>query len=128
MKYRLMDLLACPICKTFPLTLYVLSERTVQRSPPDQRRPICELYCGYKRVKTSELTSPPCDECYKQEIVEGVLYCPNCKRWYPIINEIPRMLPDKLRKKEEDLAFLKRVSSRLPKEITEEGLPFNLRS
>jgi Uncharacterized conserved protein len=126
-KYRLMDLLACPMCKTFPLNLIVLSEKTVERSPPDQRRPICELYCGYRNVKTSELQNPPCDECYKKEIVEGFLYCPNCKRWYPIIDEIPRMLPDKLRKKEEELAFLKKHASKLPKSLVEEGLPFNLK-
>ena len=128
MKYRLMDLLACPMCKTFPLTLYVFSEREVERKPTVDRRPICELYCGYKKVKVTDLSSPPCDECYKKEVVEGLLFCPNCKRWYPIIDEIPRMLPDKLRKKDDELAFLRKYASKLPEEVVKSGLPFNLSS
>ncbi len=31
------------------------------------------------------------------EIVSGYLLCPSCKRKYPIINSIPRLLPDRLR-------------------------------
>ena len=33
----------------------------------------------------------------KEEIVEGVIICPKCLRWYPIRDEIPEMLPDELR-------------------------------
>ncbi len=30
-------------------------------------------------------------------VVDGALTCRKCKRWYPIIGEIPRMLPDDMR-------------------------------
>ena len=37
----------------------------------------------------------------KDEIVmEGALFCTDCSRFYPIIDEIPIMLPDELREKE----------------------------
>ena len=128
MKYRLLDLLACPICKHFPLQLYVFSSRTVDRSIGEEKKPLCELFCVYKNKFIKDIREvPPCEECIKHEIVDGVLYCPNCKRWYPIIDEIPRMLPDKLRKKEEDLSFMRKYKDKIPREILEEGVPFNLK-
>ena len=128
MKYRLLDLLACPICKHFPLVYYVFSEREVERSIGDQKKPLCELYCAYKKVNVKEAKEElPCEECFRKEIVDGLLYCPQCKRWYPIIDEIPRMLPDKLRKESEDVEFLKKYKDKIPKEILTEGLPFHLK-
>ena len=59
MKRQLLDILACPICKSYPLSLHVFKE--------------------------------------EKEIMEGLLTCNNCVRWYPIIDEIPYMLPDELR-------------------------------
>lgn len=125
MKYRLMDLLACPICKHFPLQLIVISQKKVERSL-NENKPLCEIYCAFKQINVKDLQNPPCEECVTFEIENGVLYCPSCGRWYPIIDEIPRMLPDKLRKKEEDLNFLKRNKDKLPSKITEKGLPYNL--
>jgi uncharacterized protein YbaR (Trm112 family) len=40
------------------------------------------------------------------EIDSGLLLCESCKRWYPIIETIPRMLPDEYRDKEPELQFL----------------------
>jgi len=60
MKRELLKILACPICKSYPLKLKVT-----------------------KKVGS--------------EIVEGILTCPKCNRWYPIHNEIPELLPDELR-------------------------------
>lgn len=122
-----MDILACPMCKHFPLQLFVFDEKNVDRST-DEKKPLCELYCAYKNAYIKDISEPPCDDCYKKEIVEGLLYCPSCKRWYPIMDEIPRMLPDKLRKKEDDIKFLEKYKQKIPKEITESGLPVNLGS
>jgi uncharacterized protein YbaR (Trm112 family) len=33
------------------------------------------------------------DKESKQEIVSGSLYCPKCRKRYPIINSIPNLLP-----------------------------------
>lgn len=125
MKYRLMDLLACPICKRFPLKLIVLEEKKRDEGvkPPKNT---CEEYCGYKRIWVRELPEKPCVECYSVEVVEGVLICPECNRWYPIMEEIPHMLPDELRNEREDKEFLRKHKDRLPREVLDHGKPFNL--
>jgi uncharacterized protein YbaR (Trm112 family) len=124
MKYRLMDLLACPICKHFPLELHVFKKEAVNRAGISKK---CEEYCGYEGKPVRELEFQKCGECSKIEIVDGLLFCPSCKRWYPIEEEIPRMLPDELRKREEDIGFLKKFENLVPKEVLKEGKPFNLR-
>lgn len=88
-KRKLMEILACPIDKHYPLELHVFEE--------------------------------------KEEIVSGLIVCPKCLRWYPIRDEIPEMLPDELRKKNEDLPFLKKWKKTIPKMILLEGKPFKLK-
>lgn len=92
MKRKLLDILACPIDKYYPLDLLVFEEN-----------------------KES------------QEIVWGVLTCSKCNRWYPIIDEIPHMLPDELREAREDVPFLEKWKSQLPAKVVNEGVPFNLK-
>jgi uncharacterized protein YbaR (Trm112 family) len=89
MKRRLMDILACPIDKFYPLELHVFEE--------------------------------------KEELVDGMIICPKCLRWYPIRNEIPEMLPDELREKKDEIAFLKKWREKIPEKIKSEGKPFNLK-
>ena len=60
------------------------------------------------------------------EIVEGLIVCPKCSRWYPIRDEIPEMLPDELRDKKDELPFLEKWRDKIPKDILAEGKPFNL--
>ena len=62
----------------------------------------------------------------KAEIVSGVLFCKNCCRWYPIIDEIPHMLPDELRSKDEEVSFLSKWRRRMPQKILRQGRPFTL--
>ena len=63
----------------------------------------------------------------KDNIVsEGVLYCTKCSRFYPIIEEIPIMLPDDLRDKKQDLEFLKNNKEKLPEKITTSVEPWHL--
>ena len=89
MKRSLLDILACPIDKHYPLELYELESKG-------------------------------------DIVVEGVLRCPKCNRYYPIIDEIPIMLPDELRDKDRDLSFLEKWKDKLPKVIVYEGLPHHL--
>lgn len=61
------------------------------------------------------------------EIETGILFCPNCKRWFPIIETIPQMLPDEFRKEEEEVKFLKRIRNLLDDEFFKQELkPFNI--
>lgn len=89
MNRKLMEILACPIDKHFPLELV-------------------------------ELTS-------KGEIIlEGTIFCSKCSRYYPIIEEIPIMLPDELRDKNQDIEFLNKYKSTLPEKIVTKGAPWHL--
>ena len=89
MKRKLLDILACPIDKHYPLQLIEFNSN---------------------------------DEI----IIDGVLLCIECKRYYPIIDEIPVMLPDDLRSRSEDIGFLNKRKEKLPREVVQAGLPNNL--
>jgi uncharacterized protein YbaR (Trm112 family) len=89
MQRKLLDILACPIDKHYPLQMLEFSA-------------------------TGDV------------IAEGVLLCSECGRYYPIVEEIPVMLPDNLRNKKEDLAFLEKWQSRLPEKVTRGGKPWSL--
>jgi len=89
MQRKLLDILACPIDKRYPLELLEFNVN---------------------------------DEV----IVDGVLLCPECGRYYPIVEEIPVMLPDNLRNKKDDIAFLGKWESRLPPRVVHGGKPWSL--
>ena len=89
MKKSMLDILACPIDKHFPLEIYESSSK---------------------------------DEL----IVEGALFCTDCSRFFPIIEEIPIMLPDELRDKKQDMEFLKNNQEKLPEKIIKQGAPWHL--
>jgi uncharacterized protein YbaR (Trm112 family) len=131
MRYSLINLVACPECKNFPLKLIVFEKKEEPRDFKVEE-PFCDLYCGLrekyiKDIKEGEMN---CKDCLRNEIVSGILICNNCNRWFPILEGIPRMLPDRLRKKkkEEDVNFLRKYVNLIPKDILESGLPHNLKS
>jgi uncharacterized protein YbaR (Trm112 family) len=59
-------------------------------------------------------------------IINGALFCSKCFRFYPIIDEIPIMLPDELRNKANDIKFLEQWKDKLPEKIVNEGKPWHL--
>jgi len=99
MKKNLLDILACPIDKFYPLELHELNTRK-------------EYECGTNGEK-EELV-----------IEEGILFCNQCSRFYPIIDEIPIMLPDELRDRDKDLEFLERWRDRIPNRIIRDPRPY----
>jgi uncharacterized protein YbaR (Trm112 family) len=89
MKKSMLDILACPIDKHYPLELFeILSEGQIVR--------------------------------------EGILFCTKCNRYYPIIDEIPVMLPDELREKQRDIDFLKKWQGKIPDKVIKQGDPWHL--
>jgi len=91
MKKSMLDILACPIDKHYPLELFeIISE--------------------------------------DQTVKEGLLFCTKCSRYYPIIDEIPVMLPDELREKQKDrdIGFLKKWQSKIPEKVIKQGNPWHL--
>lgn len=89
MKKKLMEILACPIDKFYPLEIFEITTNN-------------------------------------EVISEGVIFCPKCSRYYPIVEEIPIMLPDELRDKNQDIEFLKKHKSNLPDKIVASGAPWHL--
>ncbi|MFW9820024.1 MAG: Trm112 family protein [Candidatus Thorarchaeota archaeon] len=62
------------------------------------------------------------------EIKTGLLYCSSCKRWYPIIDTIPQMLPDKYRDEIKDVEFLERHKNLLEKEFFDQDIkPYKIK-
>jgi len=59
-------------------------------------------------------------------VIEGALYCSECLRFYPILEEIPVLLPDELRDKKQDLTFLENNKKILPEKIVNNALPWHL--
>lgn len=59
-------------------------------------------------------------------IVDGVLICTKCSRFFAIVEEIPIMLPDDLRDKNQEMAFLKKYEERVPAIIKNNANPWNL--
>jgi uncharacterized protein YbaR (Trm112 family) len=82
---ELLEILACPMCK-----------KDVEYKKDEDF-----LYCKkcdirYYAERMKQDTCPKCGE--KLEKIKGeVLVCVECRRWYPIIDDIPHMLPDELR-------------------------------
>lgn len=60
-------------------------------------------------------------------ILEGVLYCTECGRFYMISGGIPVMLPDDLRDRSVEIKHLRSVGG-LPEKVTHHSLPWNLTS
>ena len=61
------------------------------------------------------------------EIETGLLFCSKCKRWFPIIETIPQMLPDEYRDEGADIIFLKTNKDLLDNTFFKQNLkPFNL--
>ena len=89
MQRKLLDILACPIDKHYPLELLEFLSKD-------------------------------------QLVVEGVLLCGECGRYYPVVDEIPVMLPDGLRNRKEDLAFLEKWKGRIPETVVHGGKPWSL--
>ncbi len=89
MNKTMMDILACPIDKNYPLELYEIKEKN-------------------------------------NVVSEGALFCSKCFRFYPIIEEIPIMLPDELRNKEQEIEFLTSNKKNLPEKIITMAKPWHL--
>ena len=59
-------------------------------------------------------------------VIEGAIFCTKCSRFYPIMEEIPIMLPDDLRDKKHEMEFLKKYKDELPKKIITQANPWHL--
>jgi uncharacterized protein YbaR (Trm112 family) len=57
------------------------------------------------------------------DVREGLLICPECRRWYPIgrsVESIPELMPDELREEEKELEWLMKWKDVVPKNVLDE--------
>lgn len=116
MKYRLMDLLACPLDKDWPLKLEIIEqEKEIEPiSPPNVNSKtgvVCNFYCYFKKFYlvsvndegveveksldsiSKNVTVEDCKECFQIEIQKGRLACSKENNHvYEIKEGIPVML------------------------------------
>ncbi len=117
MRKSLLEILACPIDKHSPLELYEINIYQAKKFASGKR----------SENKQSLEEQNVNDTTYDNVIVkEGVLFCSRCSRFFPIIDEIPVMLPDELREKEKDLQFLKEWEAKIPSKILDNGVPWHI--
>ena len=95
MKKSMLELLACPIEKHYPLELFEINVK---------------------------------EDNNNEDIIisDGILFCNKCYRFYPIIDEIPVLLPDELREKQKDIDFLQKWHDKIPSKVINEGNPWHL--
>ena len=146
---RMLDVLVCPFDKESSLELYEFitkkvdkidedliidlkekdskTDASLQNNPPiptGDSKPIpnpIKIIGENKSDNTSNYRSQ-----FDMVIEEGLLFCNSCLRFYPIVEEIPIILPDELRDKEKDLLLLKKWSKILPEKIVKDSLPYHL--
>lgn len=85
MKYRLVELLACPRCHA-ELEVAGAEHRVSAGSSSQTFR--CQRYCTLERRST--IPGPEtCAECGRTEIVSGTLACLGCGQKFKIVNAVP---------------------------------------
>jgi len=110
MRKSLLDILACPIDKNYPLELFEIVTKTLNDTGKNYHDDLINSSNDDKEII----------------ITEGILFCSKCSRYYPIIEEIPIMLPDELREKNKDIGFLQRWREKIPEKIIKYGNPWSL--
>lgn len=127
----MLDILACPMDKNYPLDLIELHVKEFE----DGNLRESKFPNDDKNTKKNNLTVNEENEIRGDVnkdkdkvivIIEGILYCKKCLRFYPIIDEIPIMLPDELREKEKDLEFLNKWKNNIPQKILNNANPWHL--
>ncbi|MCL4312476.1 MAG: hypothetical protein M1462_08670 [Candidatus Thermoplasmatota archaeon] len=116
MEYNLIELIACPMCKNTSFSLTTISRSDISSY---EVRPVTEK-SGKEPYNTT------IEENHYKGIIDGVLLCDSCGRWYPIVNSIYVLLPDIFRDEKVNIEFLIKYKTQLPETIVNNGKPFNL--
>lgn len=125
----MLDILACPMDKNYPLDLIELQVKEFENDNLRESDFLNDDKTSKKKNLVINQENDIRGERTKNKIIiiiEGILYCKKCSRFYPIIDEIPIMLPDELREKETDLEFLNKWKNNIPQKILNNANPWHL--
>jgi uncharacterized protein YbaR (Trm112 family) len=149
---RMLDILVCPFDKESKLELFDLGSNAPpkdegktkkdvgqkssdghQQNKSYQKSNVMEsisAHYEYKEEKKNKIDAYS-DELFADAdldivIEEGILFCNRCLRIFPIVEEIPIILPDEIRDKNKDLELLKKWSNSLPDKVVKKALPWHL--
>ena len=117
MRKSLLEILACPIDKHSPLELFEINAYPAYESAsedPSKEKIVLEKQTDLDPMRNNII------------VKEGILFCIRCSRFFPIIDEIPILLPDELREREKDLRFLLEWESQIPSKILYGGVPWHI--
>lgn len=124
---RMLDILVCPFDKESSLELFefgpknleITDSKIISKSNPQN----VKLEESIENKKEHISNNPSNNDIV---IEEGILFCNSCSRFYPIVEEIPIILPDELRDKNKDLELMKKWSDSLPEKVVKKALPWHL--
>ena len=124
---RMLDILVCPFDKESSLELFEFSTRNLEKT--DSK---INLKSNPQNVKLEDSNENKKEDILNDHsnndvvIEEGMLFCNSCSRFYPIVEEIPIILPDELRDKNKDLELMKKWRDSLPEKVVNKALPWHL--
>lgn len=136
---QMLNILVCPHDKESELELFEFSTRNIKKNIENKTESDKDIIRG-NTIKNPEQNSintgakkenidkMSADGDLDDNVVieEGILFCNSCSRFYPIVEEIPIILPDNLRDKAKDLEILKKWSHSLPDKVIKNALPWHL--
>ncbi len=105
METGLRNILRCPVC--FSSSLRVMSFSGDGTDAPGSEE-------DYKII-----------ELDTREIDNGIIFCANCKHWFPIIKKIPVLLNDESGDRSRNMEFLEKYKHIIPKEFIDTYLAKN---
>jgi uncharacterized protein YbaR (Trm112 family) len=135
MNKKLLEILVCPFDKVSSLELIEfkpVSDPQQQEITTDKNetKKVESTLPESKIVDTEDSNSKENNAGTTAEpggiVEEGLLLCRACFRFYPIIEEIPIILPDDLRDKKKDLEFLNKWISSLPQDLRSNLKPWTI--
>lgn len=122
---KLLEILVCPFDKVTSLDLIEFktgqsmqqskeTDQAVQSKNIESSSFDSKLANNENKNPNENLTSSKNSE---DVVEEGLLLCKNCFRFYPIMEEIPIILPDDLRDKKKDIEFLRKWKGSVPQDL-----------